>query len=105
MKSIIKRLFLSSVMAAALWSCTKDEKKDYFEGGTAPALTASVSDSIPLSFATKDQPALGLSWTNPDYKFTTGISSQDVNYVIEDRYCGCEFHQSCKANSCHKQRS
>jgi len=96
MKSIIKRLFLSSVMIAVLWSCSKDEKKDYFEGGTAPVLTTSISDSIPLTYAAKDQTALQLSWTNPDYKFTTGISSQDVNYVIEIDTAGANFSNPAK---------
>lgn len=87
----MKFLFFSCFLAAVLSSCTKDEKKDYFTGGTPPVLTASVSDSIPLSFGGKDNPALTLSWTNPNYQFTTGISSQDVNYVIEIDTAGANF--------------
>ncbi len=34
---------------------------------------------------------LKLSWTNPNYKFTTGISSQDVNYQIEIDTAGANF--------------
>jgi len=91
MKSLLKIFLLSSFIVTALWSCTKDEKKDYFEGGTPPVLTASVADSLPLAYAAKDNPALQLSWTNPDYKFTTGVSSQDVNYLIEIDTAGANF--------------
>jgi starch-binding outer membrane protein SusE/F len=34
---------------------------------------------------------LKLTWTNPDYKFTTGISSQNVNYIIEIDTVGANF--------------
>ena len=91
MKNRISILFLSLFTVAALWSCTKDEKKDYFEGGTAPVLTASVADSIALDYTKKDASALQVSWTNPDYKFTTGVSSQDVNYLIEIDTAGANF--------------
>lgn len=90
MKLISKLLFFS-LLLFAIGSCTKDENKIYFEDGIAPALTASKTGSIPLSFATKDEEAIKLTWTNPDYKFTTGISSQDVNYLIEIDTTGSNF--------------
>ncbi|MEJ7682568.1 MAG: hypothetical protein WKG06_32880 [Segetibacter sp.] len=49
MKSLIKIFLLLFFIVTGMWSCTKDEKKDYFEGGTAPVLTSSVSGNIPLS--------------------------------------------------------
>lgn len=75
----------------AIWSCKKDENKNYFEDSTAPVLTATKTGTIPLSFATKDQEAIKLSWTNPAYKFTTGVSSQDVSYVVEIDTTGANF--------------
>jgi hypothetical protein len=73
-------------------SCKKDEHKVYYKGGTAPVLTSSVSGTtIPLSFANKDQRAIKLSWTNPDYMFTTGVSSHDVAYQIEIDTAGSNF--------------
>ncbi|MGI8637062.1 MAG: SusE domain-containing protein, partial [Segetibacter sp.] len=56
-----------------------------------PTLSASVTGNIPLSFINKDNPALTLSWTNPNYQFTTGISSQDVSYIIEIDTTGANF--------------
>jgi len=90
MKNIFKVLLLLIVSAGAFISCTKKENKIYFEGGTPPVLTASVS-TIPLSFVNKDNVALTLMWTNPAYKFTTGLSSQDVSYVIEIDTTGANF--------------
>jgi hypothetical protein len=84
-------LILLSLFTLALVSCKKDEHKIYFEGGTAPVLSSSVSGSIPLSFANKDQEAIKLTWTNPNYQFTTGLSSQDVSYTIEIDTTGANF--------------
>ncbi|MCW3111948.1 MAG: SusE outer membrane protein [Segetibacter sp.] len=91
MKSLKTFLFLSSFLSIVLFSCTKDEKKDYLVGGFAPVLTASTTGSVPLSFATKDDPAVTISWTNPNYSFTTGASSQDVKYLIEIDTTGANF--------------
>lgn len=90
MKNIFNGLCLSLLLVAA-GSCSKDENKIYSEGGTAPVLAANVSTSIPLSFATQANEALKLTWTNPDYKFTTGVSSQTVLYQIEIDTTGANF--------------
>jgi hypothetical protein len=88
---LISKLLLFALLLFAIGSCKKDENKIYYEEGTAPALTASKTGSIPLSFATKDEEAVKLKWTNPDYKLTTGISSQNVNYLIEIDTIGSNF--------------
>ena len=92
MKNILK--FLSYILTAALVfvSCKKDEHKVYYEGGTSPVLTSSVTgNTIPLAFANKDQRAIKISWTNPSYMFTTGTSSHDVSYRIEIDTTGSNF--------------
>lgn len=91
MKNILKTLFPVFTLTIFLFSCTKKENKIYFEGGTAPVLSSSVTGTIPLSFANKDNLALKLTWTNPDYKFTTGLSSQDVSYQLEIDTTGANF--------------
>lgn len=91
MKKISKFLFLLALVTTMIWSCKKDENKIYFEGGTPPVLSSSVTGSIPLSFVNKDKEALKLIWTNPNYKFTTGLSSQDVSYQIEIDTTGANF--------------
>ncbi|MEO8414183.1 MAG: SusE domain-containing protein [Ginsengibacter sp.] len=91
MKKISKIFFLIALPALTIWSCKKDENKIYFEGGTAPVLSSSVSGTIALSNANKDNEAVKLSWTNPAYQFTTGISSQDVTYQLEIDTTGANF--------------
>lgn len=86
-----KWLMIASFLVLVLAACKKDEHKVYYEGGTAPALTASRTGSIPLSFANQDQEAIRLSWTNPNYQFTTGLSSQNVTYELEIDTVGANF--------------
>lgn len=97
MKKILKQLFFLSLLVALIASCKKDENKVYYEGGTNPVLTSSVTTSIlPLAFGNKDKEALVLSWTNPDYKMNTGISSQDVSYQVEIDTTGSNFTSNKK---------
>jgi len=90
MKNIAKFTFLSLLLTTLLWSCSKDEHKIYFEGGTAPVLTASKT-ALNISYINKGEEAVAFSWTNPDYQFTTGLSSQDVSYVLEIDTTGSNF--------------
>lgn len=85
------KLLLFVFAITALWSCEKEQNKVVFMGGTPPVLSASNTGEVPLSLATKDQPALILTWTNPEYKFNTGVSSQDVNYTLQLDVAGANF--------------
>jgi starch-binding outer membrane protein SusE/F len=91
MKKISKIFIVSSLILSAIWSCKKEENRVIFKGGTEPVLNATVADSIPLSYATQDNEAFKLSWTNPNYQFNTGISSLNVNYNIEVDTAGANF--------------
>lgn len=73
-------------------SCKKEEARETFLGGSAPALTASVSGTIPLSFFTENDQAVKFSWTNPDYSFASGISTLDVAYTLEIDEAGKNFN-------------
>lgn len=84
-------MLLSTMLMTAFWSCEKDENKIFFEGGTAPVLTSTATTTVPLSFANKDNQAMKISWTNPNYAFTTGVSSQDVSYEIQIDTTGANF--------------
>jgi starch-binding outer membrane protein SusE/F len=96
MKHLSRFSFLLALLVTLIWSCKKDENKIFFEGGTPPVLTASESGTIPLSFATSENEAVIFSWTNPDYKFTTGVSSQDVSYLLEIDKAGSNFASANK---------
>jgi len=90
MKNISKFVFLLFLLTTLVWSCSKDENKIYFEGGTAPVLAANKT-AVALSFVTAADEAVTFSWTNPNYQFTTGISSQNVSYVLEIDTTGANF--------------
>jgi len=96
MKNIFKILLLIITPAGVFLSCTKKENKIYYEGGTPPVLSSSVTGNIPLSFLNKDNTGLTLMWTNPNYNFTTGLSSQDVAYQVEIDTTGANFASPLK---------
>ncbi len=91
MKTVIK--FLPLLFFAGFTSCKKTENKVYFEGGTTPQLSASTA-TVRLEDGEQANAALRLSWTNPNYKFTTGLSSQNVSYLIEIDTVGSNFTNS-----------
>jgi len=94
MKNIFKLLFLTSALVTLLWSCEKDDAKDYFKGGTPPAITAATNagdGQVSLNYLDAAKTALSLKWTNPEYQFTTGVSSQDVTYTVEIDTAGANF--------------
>ncbi|MFY7965522.1 MAG: SusE domain-containing protein [Chitinophagaceae bacterium] len=93
MKYLSKIFFLIIITATMFTSCKKDENQVYYTGGTEPVLKSSVAanTSLTLTEADKDLVAMKLWWTNPNYKFTTGVSSQDVTYTIEIDTTGSNF--------------
>jgi hypothetical protein len=91
MKSMFKSLLLACLAAVFFTGCEKDENRVVFEGGTEPVLSANRTGTIPMSYITRFDEAITLSWTNPDYMFNTGVSSQDVNYLIEIDTAGADF--------------
>lgn len=83
MKHILKYMLFSLAAVIGLASCEKDENQVQYLSGTAPVLTASSTSALVLTVANKDNPAVSFSWTNPEYQFNTGVSSQDVNYTLQ----------------------
>lgn len=92
MKNNVKIVLLFIAFTAILFACKKAENKVIFEGGTKPVLTSSLTgNTVPLAIADKNNLAFNLYWTNPDYKFNTGVSSQDVNYTLQLDTSGANF--------------
>lgn len=77
--------------AGILLSCKKDENKVYYEGGTNPVLSVSSSNALVLLPANATQTALTFSWSNPNYHFNTGVSSQNVTYILQIDTTGSNF--------------
>lgn len=91
MKKILKiSLFVFAVFTLQV-SCKKDENKLFFQGGTSPVLTVNSTAPLVLDLVNKDKTAITFSWTNPNYQFNTGISSQDVNYTLQFDTTGANF--------------
>jgi hypothetical protein len=89
------KLFFTFLVAGIFLSCKKNVSTIYYEGGTAPVITAS-SSNVSLEPGNEANTALVISWTNPDYKFTTGPNSHDVTYTLEMDTLGANFGSSKK---------
>lgn len=91
MRIVYQILSLLAIVTFA--ACDKVENKVYLEGSTKPVLTASTA-AVRLEPGEEGNTALSLSWTNPDYKFTTGLSSHDVKYKLEIDTLGGNFNST-----------
>jgi hypothetical protein len=58
MKNILKLLFGALFLTGAFLSCKKDENRIFYEGGTAPVLTASSTSAMVLIIANKNNFAI-----------------------------------------------
>lgn len=88
----LQKLVVASLLTTALFTaCKKDENQVIFTGGTPPVLTASSTTPMVLLLVNKDNPAITFNWTNPNYQFNTGNSSQNVNYVLQIDTAGANF--------------
>lgn len=91
MKNILKYILSASILVTVFASCKKDEKRVVFEGGKAPLLTASSTGPFVLLQPDRSKPAITFQWTNPNYQFNTGVSSQDVTYTLQIDTAGSNF--------------
>ncbi|GAA4342631.1 SusE domain-containing protein [Flaviaesturariibacter amylovorans] len=91
-------LVLSALLLSVLWSCKKQENRVVLESVQPVALTGSLPNNatVPMAYADRAQTALTLNWTNPNYRFNTGLSSQSVSYRIEIDTVGNNFKWSRK---------
>jgi uncharacterized lipoprotein YajG len=91
MKNILKLLVCLAVTAVLFTSCKKQISEVTYLGGTKPVLTANNLNTVVLLKANENNAWNTLSWTNPDYQFSTGNSSQDVTYTIQVDTTGSNF--------------
>lgn len=90
MKNFFQLLVFSTV-AFAISSCDKKEHKIYYEGGKPPVFTATSTGPFVLDKNHANEFAIRFNWTNPDYMFTTGVSSQNVTYTLQVDLAGANF--------------
>ncbi|MGC4101213.1 SusE domain-containing protein [Ferruginibacter sp.] len=91
MKKMIKNISVVLVAVILFSACKKQIAEVQYLGGTAPVLTASSTSATVLNIADKLKTAITFTWTNPNYQFTTGISSQDVVYTLQVDTTGANF--------------
>lgn len=91
MKNIIKLLACLILTAAVFVSCKKEINKVTYLGGTSPVLTATSLAPLVMVKADENKIWNTFTWTNPNYQFSTGISSQDVTYTLQFDTTGSNF--------------
>ena len=91
MKRIFKLSALALLAALLITSCKKEENKVVYEGGTPPVLNAASTAPVVLLKVNENNVVNTFSWTNPNYKFNTGVSSQDVTYTLQIDTTGSNF--------------
>ena len=96
MKNIFKNLLVLIVGGAMLQSCKKEENQVTFNGGEAPVLTTTYAAPIVFNIADKDAGSINFKWTNPNYQFSTGLSSQNVTYTLQIDTTGSNFSNPAK---------
>lgn len=95
MKNILRLSALILFISLIAGGCKKDETKVLFAGGTPPVLSADQSELV-LTKDNATQTAVTFSWTNPGYSFNTGVSSQDVSYILQVDTAGADFTSPSK---------
>ena len=91
MRLSFTRLFVAGTALLLTCSCKRELTEVTFDGGTAPVLTASASDSISLLPADSSNTAVTFNWTNPNYQFNTGVNTFNVSYNLEVDTVGANF--------------
>jgi starch-binding outer membrane protein SusE/F len=94
---IMKKIFVyvALITSFGVYSCKKVENKVFFEGGTSPQLSANRT-AVTLESNIEGQTAIVFNWTNPNYQFTTGLSSHAVSYTLELDTVGSNFNNPNK---------
>lgn len=88
----IKKLFACLILSAVvLVSCKKEIATITYLGGTSPVLTATSLTPLVMTKADENKTWATFTWTNPNYKMSTGLSSQDVSYTIQFDSTGSNF--------------
>lgn len=95
MQKLFKNIFILGVLSVLFAACKKDDSNFVtYKGGndiTLSVVTNASSSTVDLSNANANKKAIDISWSNPEYLFSDGISSQDVTYLLEIDTVGASF--------------
>jgi hypothetical protein len=91
MNKILKTVLAFFMLSLVFVACEEDQDKVTLLGGTAPVLSISSSNNLVLTKAQENYTSLQFQWTNPDYKFSNGVNTQDVLYTLQVDTVGSNF--------------
>ncbi len=93
MKNFLKITTTFVLLVAFLFSCTKQENQVIATGGTNPVFAAVGSLALPTVLQKPNASNVWntFNWTNPNYQFNTGVSSQNVTYTVQFDTTGSNF--------------
>ena len=91
MKNTFKFFGSITLMVLLFLSCKKEINSITYQGGTNPVVTASSLAPSVLVKPNENKVWATFTWTNPNYQFSTGISSQDVTYTLQFDSTGSNF--------------
>src|SRR5688572_10452256 len=90
MTNVAKSVLLMVLPLLLFFACKKDESRVVFKNGSTPTLTSSAT-TLTLVEADSAKQGVKLTWSNPNYGFSTGSSSLKVNYTLEIDSTGKNF--------------
>ncbi len=88
------KIIASCLIILLFAACKKNEAEiTYSGGGTPPVLSSTLPANAVLVLSPSDSTstAVTFSWTNPNYTFSNGVSSLNVNYTLEIDTVGSNF--------------
>lgn len=95
MKKTKNFLLLLCLAVIGFSSCKRQIEDITYNGGAKPVLSGTTAD-VRLEAGEESNLAIKFSWTNPEYKFSNGANSHDVNYLLEIDTAGANFGSSRK---------
>ncbi|PGH37392.1 MAG: hypothetical protein CRN43_21455 [Candidatus Nephrothrix sp. EaCA] len=94
---------LIAVLLMPFSACQKEEDRVTLKGGTNPVLTVSSMADLTLNKNKAAHRALQFQWTNPNYEFSHGRSTQDVKYTLQidtvDAFSSSRKYETSFSNS------
>ncbi len=88
----MKKLFMVAVAIVLFAACDKEGDQVKLIGGTSD-ITLSISSTADLTLtkAQENFSSLQFQWTNPGYRFSNGVNTQDVTYTLQIDRDGGDF--------------
>jgi starch-binding outer membrane protein SusE/F len=86
------KTWLLLAFSLVVWiACEKEGDKITLLGGTEMVLDVSSKTDLVLTKTQENFNSLQFQWTSPEYKFSNGVNTQDVNYTLQIDKDGGDF--------------